>query len=347
MGGERIGDVGEDGLIAGVLARYGPNPPQVRIGPGDDAAVLDLSGPVVVSTDTLVEGKDFRLDWSSARDVGVKTAAQNLADVAAMGGRPVALLVSLAVGPDVPTSWAHDLAEGLDDETRRAGAAVVGGDVAESDRIVVTGTALGVLPGPAVRRSGARPGDVVAISGRTGPSGAGWALLVRGAVTVRGTTEGTAGGDGESEGDDVLAALVGAHRAPRPDYPAGPAAAQAGATAMIDTSDGLLRDVTRVARASGVVIDLDVDALAPGDDLRHAARSLGDSDLALAWVLTGGEDHALVACFPPGVALPGAFRVVGRVLARGADDDAPVTVGGRAWAGPTGWQHFGRPSTSA
>jgi len=331
--GERIGDVGEDGLVAGLLARYGPLPPGVLVGPGDDAAVLDLTGPVVVSTDTLVEGQDFRLDWSSARDVGVKTAAQNFADVAAMGARPVALLVSLAAGPDVPTSWANDLAEGLDDECRRAGAAVVGGDVSEAVQLVVTGTALGVLPGRVVRRSGAGPGDVVALAGRTGPSGAGWALLLAGWPQ-----DAVAGADGPGA-DDVLAGLVTAHRAPRPPYPAGPEAAAAGATAMIDTSDGLLRDATRVARASGVLLDLDVAALAPGDDLLHAARRMGDPALALHWVLTGGEDHALLACFPAGVALPAAFRPVGRVLA-GEPDGAPVTVGGRPWDGPTGWRHF-------
>lgn len=322
MGDDTLGGVGEDGLVASVLARYGPSPAAVRVGPGDDAAVLDLAGPVVVSTDTLVEGHDFRRDWSSGREVGVKTAAQNLADVAAMGARPVALLVSLAAPAHLPAGFARDLADGLADECARAGAAVVGGDVSAASEVVVTGTALGVLEGgrTAVLRSGARPGDVVALAGVTGPSAAGLALLLAGAA---------------ADGDPA----VRAHLAPRPAYAAGPAAAAAGASALIDTSDGLLRDAGRLAAASGAVLDLDPDALAPGTDLVAAAARLGAADpaaRALEWTLAGGEDHALLACFPPSAALPEPFRPVGRVL----PGDPAVRVAGRPWAGPTGWYHF-------
>ena len=323
MGDDTLGAVGEDGLVASVLARYGPSPASVRVGPGDDAAVLALDGPVVVSTDTLVEGHDFRRDWSTGHDVGVKTAAQNLADVAAMGARPVALLVSLAAPAHLPAAFARDLADGLADECARAGAAVVGGDVSAASEVVVTGTALGVLEGgrTAVLRSGARPGDVVALAGATGPSAAGLALLLAGDLP-----------------DDAAArAAVRAHLAPRPPYPAGPAAAAAGAPALIDTSDGLLRDAGRLAAASGVVLDLDPDALPPGDGLDAVATLLGAAPgRAQEWVLAGGEDHALLACFPAGAALPGPFRPVGQVLA-----GAPgVLVGGRPWTGPTGWHHF-------
>ncbi|HEX2805127.1 MAG TPA: AIR synthase related protein, partial [Kineosporiaceae bacterium] len=155
---ERILDVGEDALVAAVIKRYGALPAHVLVGPGDDAAVLEVPGRVVASTDTLVEGYDFRRDWSSARDVGIKTAAQNLADIAAMGARPLALLVSLAAPGDLASRWAAELAEGLDDECRRAGAVVVGGDVSQASEIVITGSALGVLSDRPVLRSGARPG---------------------------------------------------------------------------------------------------------------------------------------------------------------------------------------------
>jgi thiamine-monophosphate kinase len=325
-GGHRLlRDVGEDGLVASIVRRFAPHPAGVVVGPGDDAAVLDVAGGLVVSTDTVVEGVDFRRDWSGGADVGVKVAAQNLADVAAMGARPLAVVVSLTAPGDLPLGWADALAEGLDDECRRAGAAVAGGDVSQGKEIVVTGTALGLLDGRPVLRSGARPGDVVALAGTTGPSAAGLALLssagsARAAVTLTASAP----------------ALVSAHRAPRPPYPAGPDAARAGATALIDTSDGLLRDAVRIAEASGVRIDLDTDALAPGPDLVAAAEALGDRSLATAWVLTGGEDHALLACFPPDVTPPPAYRVVGRVL----DGPPQVLVDGRAWVGPGGWRHF-------
>ncbi len=120
-------DVGEDALVRAVLGRYRPPPPGLLVPPGDDAAVLRVAGPVVVSTDTLVETADFRRDWSTGADVGVKLAAQNLADVAAMGARPLALVVSLAAPPDLELDWATALADGLDDETARAGACVAGG----------------------------------------------------------------------------------------------------------------------------------------------------------------------------------------------------------------------------
>jgi thiamine-monophosphate kinase len=302
-------------------------PAFVRVGPGDDAAVLDVSGPVVASTDTLVQARDFRLDWSTGHDVGVKTAAQSFADIAAMGARPLALLVSLSAPGGAPTSFAGDLANGLDDECRRAGAAVVGGDVSAADEIVVTGTAIGVLDGRAVLRSGARVGDVVALAGRTGPSAAGLALLQAGLAS------GVAGPD--------HARLVTAHRAPRPGYAAGPVAALAGATAMIDTSDGLLRDAARIGAASGVTLDLDPSALTPGADLAAAALDLGDPALALRWVLTGGEDHALLACFPAQVAVPPPFRVIGRCVAPdGTTPSGTVLLGGRPHVGPSGWTHW-------
>lgn len=338
---QQVGDLGEDGLIAAVVARYRTtalvSDSPVRIGPGDDAAVLDVAGPVVVSTDTVVEGFDFRRDWSSAHDVGVKVAAQNLADIAAMGARPLALVVSLAAPSDLPGGWATGLADGLEDECARAGAHVVGGDVSEAGEIVITGTAIGVLGGPALRRGGARPGDVVAVAGRLGDSAAGLALLL-------------------ADRAEAFPALVAAHVAPRPPYPAGPAAAAAGAHSLIDTSDGLLRDAARLAAASGVVIDLDPAALDPsvldpdGDPAR-AATLLDSPGEALTWALTGGEDHAMLATFAPDAVLPPAYRVIGRVLPEGGSGpggpEAPgVLVAGRPWSGRPGWTHFtSRPPT--
>jgi thiamine-monophosphate kinase len=246
-----------------------------------------------------------------------------------MGAVPRALLVSLSAPASLPGSWPADLRAGLVAECDRAGAVLVGGDVSAAGQIVVTGTGLGVLPDGAapVLRSGARPGDVVALAGTTGASAAGLAILL-------------AGPDPEPGWERVLAL----HRRPQPPYPAGPAAARAGATAMIDVSDGLLRDAERIAAASAVRVDLDPAALPPEPDVADVAARLGADPMA--WVLAGGEDHALLATFPPGTAPPEPFRPVGRVLpaadpADPADPAVPaVLVGGTPWHGSSGWRHF-------
>src|SRR4051812_19122368 len=165
--------VGEFGVIGRVVARSG-TAAATEVGPGDDAAVLRApDGRVVATTDVLVEGRHFRRDWSSAEDVGHKAAAANLADVAAMGATATALLAGLACPPDTPTSWLEDVAVGMAEECAPLGAAVVGGDVVasapDSAAVVLAVTALGDLAGRApVLRSGARPGDVVALAGRPG-----------------------------------------------------------------------------------------------------------------------------------------------------------------------------------
>ena len=294
-------EVGEFALIDRVVERLGTSP-LVLLGPGDDGAVVAApDGRVVATTDVLVEGVHFRRDWSSAYDVGRKAAAANLADVAAMGATGTALLVGLAAPGDLPVDWALGLADGLRDEAALVGAVVVGGDTVTGDRVVVSVTALGDLAGrPPVTRAGARPGDVVVLAGRTGWSAAGLRLL------QDGTTDGP---------------LVEAHRRPRPPYALGPALAAAGATAMCDVSDGLVADLGHVARASGVVVGL------------HAGR-LADDAVSLDDVLTGGEDHALVATVPPGTPLPGGVRTIGRISA-GAPE---VLVDGEPVTG--GWRHF-------
>lgn len=315
-----VGELGEFGLIRQLTARL-PLTPAVDLGPGDDAAVVKApDGRVVATTDVLIEGRHFRRDWSTAYDVGRKSAAQNLADVAAMGAVPTAILLGLVTPPDLPTTWATELMDGLRDECQVAGAAVVGGDVVRGDTITLAITALGDLQGRApIRRSGAQVGDVVAVTGWLGWSAAGLTVLARGFRSPR--------------------AFVEAHRRPEPPYHAGPAAADLGATAMVDVSDGLVSDLGHVARASGVDIDLhaaDFDIPAQMADIGHA---VGVDPLV--WVLSGGEDHALVATFPKTVQLPARWRVVGQVVrsaqpARGGR----VTVDGAPWDRPGGWDHF-------
>jgi len=256
----------------------------------------------------------FRFDWSTPEQIGRKAAAANFADVAAMGAVPTALLVGLATPPDTPVATLAGLADGLWAEAGAVGAGLVGGDVVASATLVLAVTALGSLEGRApVTRAGARPGDVVALAGRVGWAAAGLAVLQRGF---------------RSPG-----AVVAAHRVPEPPYAAGPAAARAGATAMIDISDGLLADLGHVAVASGVLID--VRAPEVPARLAEVGAALGVDPLS--WLLTGGEDHALAATFPPDVALPPAFTPIGAVRA----GDPGVLVDGRPYEGDPGWAHFG------
>lgn len=318
-----LADVGEDGLLAAIFPVL-PAAASTLIGPGDDTAVVRApDGRVVVTTDVLVEGRDFRRDWSSPQDVGWKAAAQNLADVAAMGAVPTALVVGLVAPGELPVGWAVGLAEGLAAGCAGTGAGVVGGDLSSGPVVMVSVTALGDLQGrSAVLRSGARPGDVVAVAGRLGCSAAGLALLQAGQ-------------------QDAAAGLVDAHRRPHPPYAAGPAAAQAGATAMLDVSDGLVRDLGRLARASGVTVDLDWNQLAGAfaGPLAPALDALGLPDNGWGpWVLGGGEDHPLAATFPAGVALPAGFEPVGEVLPR-IEGRAPVLLDG-AEPDVQGWDHF-------
>ncbi len=295
MGSETtLQDTGEFPLIDRLTAGLADDD-RVLVGPGDDAALLAApGGSVVVTCDVLIEGQHFRRDWSTAIDIGRKAAAASLADVAAMGATATGLVVGFAGPPDLPTAWAVECTAGLREEAATVGAALIGGDVVQAPQIVLSITALGDLGGRApVLRSGARPGDIVAVAGRLGWSAAGLALLSRGFRSPK--------------------VLVDAHRFPEPPYSAGPAAADAGATSMIDVSDGLVADARHLAEASGVVLRMVTDGWEVPEQMQAAAAAYNTD--ALEWMLTGGEDHALLATFPAGSALPEGFREIGSVEA--------------------------------
>jgi thiamine-monophosphate kinase len=313
-GEQQVGELSEFGLIRRVTAGRTPAPGTL-LGPGDDAAVVAApDGRVVVGTDVLVEGVHFRLNWSTPHQVGRKTVAASLADVAAMGAVATALVVGLGCPARTPVSTVDGLTAGMREEADRFGADIVGGDVVTTEQVVLSLTALGDLQGrPPVTRAGARPGNVLALCGRLGWAAAGLAVLGRGFRSP--------------------AAVVGAHRVPEPPYDAGPQAARAGATAMIDTSDGLLADAGHVAEASGVGIDVSPATLPVPQRLVDVGSALGVDPLH--WVLTGGEDHALVATFPSDVTLPAGWAVIGTVR-----EGSGVTVDGRPYDGPGGWDHF-------
>ncbi|OLR91585.1 thiamine-phosphate kinase [Actinokineospora bangkokensis] len=315
---ETVADLGEFGVI-GRLTAGRAHPAATLLGPGDDAAVVSAAdGRVVASTDVLVEGVHFRFDWSDPEHVGHKAVAVNLADVAAMGAVPTGVLVGIACPPTTRASVLDRITAGMWQEANRAKVGVVGGDMTSAPTVVISVTALGELRGrDPVTRSGARPGDVVAIAGRLGWSAAGLAVLKRG---FRSPVN-----------------VVAAHRAPEPPYAAGPQAADAGATAMVDVSDGLLADLGHVATASGVSVDVRTDLVEVHQRLLDVASALGGDPRG--WVLTGGEDHALAATFPGPQAVPDGWRVVGTV-GRPAASGPAVTVDGAPYAGPAGWQHW-------
>jgi thiamine-monophosphate kinase len=311
---ETLAGLGEfvviDRLVAGRK-----QPDAVALGPGDDAAVvLARDGAMVVSTDMLVEGSHFRLDWSTPHDVGRKAIAQNAADIEAMGATATAFVVAFGAAGDTPAAHVVELADGLWHEAGLLGAGIVGGDLVTAPQWVISVTALGDLGGrAAVRLDGSRTGDTVAVVGDVGWSAAGYALWLNNI--------------------DEFEALRRRHLVPEPPYGQGRLAADAGATSMTDVSDGLVADLGHIARASGVGIDLSSDALGAECGPLTAAGAALTMD-PLLWVLGGGEDHALVATFSGSP--PAGWRAIGRVL----DGPARVLVDGEQWHGDPGWQSF-------
>lgn len=313
-GDETLAGLGEFPVIDRLVA--GREQPQaVDLGPGDDAAVVRaVDGRTVVTTDMLVAGRHFRLDWSSPHDVGRKAIAQNAADIEAMGARATAFVVAFGAPADTATTRALELADGMWEEARRLGAGIVGGDLVSAPQWVISVTALGDLQGrEPVRRGGARPGDTVAVVGELGRSAAGYALWH----------------------NDIqeFEMLRRRHLVPEPPYGQGLVAAEAGATSMTDVSDGLLADLGHIAEASNVGVDVSKAGLRTDHDAVLAAAKTVGAD-AWEWVLGGGEDHALVATFPG--APPDGWRMIGYVL----EGPARVLVDGDTWQGKAGWQSF-------
>ncbi|KAA9395768.1 thiamine-phosphate kinase [Kocuria coralli] len=313
--GPTVGQLGETRLIGRFAPLLRPGPaepasPYELLGPGDDCAVVAApDGRFVISTDTQVQGQDFELHWPSGAestgfDTGHKCATQNLADAAAMGAVPSSLVVSLALPPATPVRWVEDFARGLRAGVLACGATscgIVGGDLSASREISVTATVTGDLQGRRpVRRNGAEPGDLVVLAGTVGRAAAGLDLLL--------STDYVPGRDA------VLDELAGCQLRPVSPVGLGPALARAGATAMIDVSDGLLRDLTRMAEASGIDVALDPQALAELAKPLAAAGRLLVRD-PLYWVLNGGEDHGLLSTVPSHVQLPEGVRPLGSVLA--------------------------------
>lgn len=342
---DTVGALGEDAVIRAVTAPLGVAEAAL-LGPGDDCAVLKVRGDLVVTTDTMIEGTDFNLAWHDPVELGWKLAATNLSDVAAMGAKPTGLTSAIACPKDTPVSVLHGISEGLNAacDALAPECNVIGGDVTTSPVIVAAITALGELSGrPPVTRSGAKPGDVVAYAGELGLSGLGLSALFERANVAEHADGSTVPLEPQHGASTAVATLwaeqpaaLAAHLAPTPPIPLGVAAANAGATAMIDASDSLSLDASRIARSSGVTLHLAAAALREHFGTQHGVT------VPVDMMLTGGEDHGLLATFPAGAKPPRGFCVIGQVEPQPAEaaELAPVLLVDGAPYEPRGWDPF-------
>ena len=311
-------EVGESGVIQEIIAAA---PSSLN---GDDAAVLLPMAPnsrTVATTDMLVEGRHFRLDWSSPYQVGLKAITQNYADIEAMGARPIGALMALGAPLDTPVSVVREIAEGIAQRTGEYNTELVGGDVTQAEKITVSVTAIGALGGDRqpLALSAARAGQKVVAHGKIGWSAAGWALLER---------------FGTQLPDPQLQPLVDFHCAPEIEPGRGVIARATGATAMTDNSDGLVHDLTTIAKRSAVRINIYAEAIAP-DELLKRAGDLLDHD-PWDWVLAGGEDHTLLGTTMKDA--PSGFRLIGDVHKSNGTDH--LTSDGTPARYNTGWESF-------
>jgi thiamine-monophosphate kinase len=272
--------VGELSLIAAVERALSTRGGRVLRGPGDDAAVVRAGGDVLVtSVDAMVENVHFKLDTHSPADVGHKALAAALSDLAAMGARTGEAYVALGLPADFGEERALELVHAMEDLAERTGTTIAGGDVVGSPQLVLSVTVTGWAESEVglAYRDGARPGDLLGVTGELGGSGAGLLLLER----------------GERDGP-----LVQRHLRPEPRLEAGPALAAAGVSAMIDVSDGIATDARHLAERSGVEIVVELDRAPLAQGLNEAAGVLGRDALELA--AAAGEDFELLFTAPPG-----------------------------------------------
>ncbi len=328
--------LGEFGLISRLARSLGAVPSRagtVDLAIGDDAALLGIPAGerLVATTDALAEGVHFRRDWSAPADLGWKALAVNVSDLGAMGARPVAALITIALPRDTPVSWIDCFYAGLRECAERYGSPVVGGDTVRSlSGIHLSITALGVVRAEcAARRSGAGMGDLLCVTGTLGASGAGLALLEAGGRPT----------------PAERAAVIRPHLRPEPPVEAGALLAEAGlATAMMDLSDGLSSDLRRLAAASGVGVRIKADRLPISDATRRVGRKLGVDPTE--WALSGGEDYELLFTVRPDRFAEAAAllapigetaTIIGRITRRGLRME---TDEGSVPLRPPGFEHF-------
>ncbi len=298
--------MGEFDLLARVRERLPPAGPRVRLGSGDDAAVTVPGGATATSVDALVDGVHFRRGQASLEQVGAKALAAALSDLAAMGAEPGEAYVVLGVPTDLDEDGCLEVLDGLARVAVETGTTLAGGDVTRAPVLSLTITVVGHAAGPELllTRSGGRPGDVLAVTGELGGAAAGLLLLDR---------PSSAALPPEQE-----AALIERQLEPRARLEEGRSLAAAGATALIDLSDGLAGDAGQLAAASGVGARIDATAIPLADGVEAAAAAAGRDPLELA--ASGGEDYELLAALPP-------ERVDAAVAALGAGGAGLTPIG--------------------
>ncbi len=282
---------------------------RLKVGIGDDAAVVSTQPQSIITSDMAVEDVHFKLAWSSPFDIGRKITAANIADILSMGGKCDYLTASVALTGNETLQWIENLARGMKHEADLAGSLIVGGDIARGPKIVISMTAVGSSPTP-ILRSGAKIGDGLFLSSLTGWSAAGLELLTR-EISINSETA-----------EKALAEFS----APTLDY----AIDFSAATAMADVSDSVLVQAEQIADASGVQIEIDQVAISLAAEFAELAALADELKVDIfQWILAGGEDHALLAS---GVNLPG-IRIGSVIAGSGISGvDTKMT--------PVSWSHF-------
>jgi thiamine-monophosphate kinase len=283
--------MGEFELLDRIRRRLPPPGPRVRLGSGDDAAIVVPGGATATSVDALVDGVHFRRRWSSLKQIGAKALTAALSDLAAMGAEPGEAYVVLGVPADLDEDGCLELLDGIAEQAATSGTTLAGGDVTRAPALTLAMTVVGHAEDAddLVTRSGARPGDALVVTGELGAAAAGLLLL-------EGHTEAGASFVSHRDKNGDRARLLARQLEPQPRLNEGKALAAAGATAMIDISDGLGGDAGHLAVASGVGLRIDATTLPIAVGVAEIAVAAGGEPLELC--VSGGEDYELLAAIP-------------------------------------------------